>query len=443
MDQHRISLGDDKLTAMSAEPIVITGRGMRTSVGNCTAQSCAAIRAGINRFTQWTEFTPAGSDDEGDEEPIGVTAAATSLELGDNSWMEKAELLLIEPLHEAIWEAGLVEATDAASRLPTRLYVSTPYRDRLEWTAAAAQAQQNRRSVSADDGEDESDAEAIEEASDIDGLSDDEAADSDGLEEGSSPAAATVSSDNAAKTRYAAFSQAFSESIGEWMHFGDVRFFPHDHAGGAAALASAVADLQAGVIDVAVVAGVDSLLEVPYLEQLNELACLKTLARPIGLIPGEAAAAVVLERRSDASKRNATTFGAVTATALAVESYALGSDSPITASAISEVIRQCLAITANPRHVFVDLNGHRSRFSEWATAETRCMHAVARGWQMHHHADCHGDVGAATVPLTLAIVSQGYQRRYLAGDAMIVVSSLRGERAAISMTSIQPAVARS
>jgi 3-oxoacyl-[acyl-carrier-protein] synthase-1 len=84
--------------------------------------------------------------------------------------------------------------------------------------------------------------------------------------------------------------------------FGAVEIITADHAAGLVAMARAVEALQKLERDVCVVAGVDSLLEPTFLHDLWAERRLKTPDGSNGLVPGEAAAVVVLERSDDAAR---------------------------------------------------------------------------------------------------------------------------------------------
>src|SRR5687767_7788141 len=88
--------------AVNEADIVVTGLGMRTSVGQHADQSCAAVRAGINRFAEWPHFGIRLGEDEAD-----LVAATADSELGDDPWVAKAAPLLTLPLGEVVWSAEL------------------------------------------------------------------------------------------------------------------------------------------------------------------------------------------------------------------------------------------------------------------------------------------------------------------------------------------------
>ncbi len=72
------------------------------------------------------------------------------------------------------------------------------------------------------------------------------------------------------------------------------------HAGGMEALRAASADLAEGRTEIAIVLGVDSLLDDEILNWLQVCGRLKSDAAPAGLQPGEAAAAIMLMASSAA-----------------------------------------------------------------------------------------------------------------------------------------------
>src|SRR5438105_8639026 len=68
------------------------------------------------------------------------------------------------------------------------------------------------------------------------------------------------------------------------------------HTGFAEALAVAVRELQRNDVDLALVGGIDSLVDEPSLKWLKLTGRLKGEANPIGLEPGESAAFLAVER---------------------------------------------------------------------------------------------------------------------------------------------------
>ena len=112
---------------MTSQPqdLVITGVGLRCSVGQNAIQSCASIRAGISRFIEWTHFGMAFG-----EEGVLVVGAPLAPDPGDHSWIEKARDLTLQPLYECLWNASLHENRPGGRPPRVTLYLGTPPLDR-------------------------------------------------------------------------------------------------------------------------------------------------------------------------------------------------------------------------------------------------------------------------------------------------------------------------
>jgi 3-oxoacyl-[acyl-carrier-protein] synthase-1 len=372
---------------------VITGIGMRTALGNSAGQTCAAVRAGLNRFAVWPHFTAAGEDEDGE---VGQLAAAVDPPTGDEPWQAKAAALLLQPMHEALFHAGLGDfAALRHNGLAPLVYLATPY---------------------------------VSEASEP---GDEKAGEGDIPDDGDEPLPAS------AEERYRAFLDETRALVEELIPLHGLAGFPAAHAGGLAAMAQAVADLNAGRARVALVCGVDSLLDSNRLASLFESGCLLGGRQGSGLIPGEAAACLVVERADQARQRGARPLATLGPVALGRDPHPLGADVPVDGSALSDVFRNAVESSGGGKlfgEVLIDLTGERARFLEWATVETRCLHAVPKPWLLEHPADCLGDVGAAFGPLAAGLAARACERGYAHGRGVaICASSPRGERAVATL----------
>lgn len=356
-----------------AGQIVVTGIGMRTAVGEHAIQTCASIRAGINRFAEWPHFgQPLDLDG------TALVASAVQPDLGKGSWTRKARKLLTMPFYEAIVDAGLFDFDEVRRRMGeyrAGVYLGAPRPDRP----------------------------------------------------GSSEDALERFLSECGEKIFAPFSPVRTD------------IFALDQVGGAAALAAAVADLRESQIDVAIVGGVDSFLDLVFLRSLHEAQRLKTPASAAGLIPGEAAAFAILERTGDASRRGVRSRLRIGVTAL--EGSKLHADDPHEpldrpnelAAALRAVLAR-LDASDLPRYVITDLNGERWRFREWGLAETRCLADLPDRWELWHPADCVGDVGAAFVPLAVGVATRAFERGHGLGDSMLICAGAdQGERCAVAV----------
>lgn len=347
--------------------LVVTGIGMRTSVGQNAVQSCASVRAGINRFAEWP-FMDSATDPDGGP----VLGAAVTPELGSGSWVDKFFELATQPFLEALWSADLGELV--TQEKPPR------------WGVCLGVPHDSRPGVS------EEDAKLFQEA----------AADRDLF-----------------PVRPAKFD-----------------LFPNGHAAGLLALDQAAKSVAQGEIDFAVIGGVDSLLHGQCVHWLQRERKLLNKQNPAGLIPGEAAAFIVVESERHARARSAKVLARLTAVQLGKESVPPGK--PSSAEALTQVVRALLAaLPADQRNVLrivIDLNGERWRFFEWSMADGRSPPPAPTFRQLWHPADCLGDVGAATGPALLAIAARAFERGYAVGDVLpVITSSESGERAAVAV----------
>lgn len=358
---------------MSADqtPVVITGIGMRTAVGNNAVQTCASIRCGINRFREWPHLG-AGFGEDG----AALIASATQPDLGNSSWVDKTLELIMQPLYEVLWSAELYDYPALLSKLGVcniGAYLATPYRDRPGVTEA------DYREFAVD-----------------------------------------------ARQHCISVTQAQK-----------VELMPLEHAGGLAALAMAVDELQDGVIDIAVVGGIDSFLETEFLGTLLDAGRLKIETTSSGVIPGEGVAFVVLERLETAQRRGIPPLARIGSVARDTERVPLVGREPSKAEGLSRAVNAAIDDGGGPQdlHVVIaDLNGERARFLEWALVDSRCLHALPTDRELWHPADCVGDVGAAFGPLAMGLAVRGFARGFAGrGGALLCSSSVRGERAAATI----------
>lgn len=355
-----------------APRIAITGVGLRCSLGQNVVQSCASVRAGISRFGTWPAPPPEGGATPDDPEPVEVAAAAVLPDLGDRSWLEKFDALATQPLFEALWMAGLPSLVEEGCATKWAMRLVVPPLDRA--------------------GVDEEDATAFAED----------------VQEG---------------TLFDVEVPALSPLCG-------------GNAGVLVALAQAAADFEKGAVEVCVLGGVDSLLHTPYLDDLDTEGRLKTTATPVGIIPGEAAAFVVLETVAHARARQAPVLAQVTPVRTAVERESPRGKEPGRGEAMARALRQAVAdAPSGPgqvHRVINDLNGERWRFLEWALASNPALAGLPPDFRFWHPADSFGEIGAATGAAHLCLAVRAFARSYAVGDAILISNaSDTGERAAL------------
>ena len=188
-------------------------------------------------------------------------------------------------------------------------------------------------------------------------------------------------------------------------------------AAGFAALEAALAALAADRIEVAVVGGIDSLIRAPALKRLDAAQILRSGTRPQGVIPGEAAAFVVLESRP-ASRGLARCL-----TVAVAEEPTAGTDEPNQGVGLTRALRAVREGAGgfdSPPVVLCDLNGDRYRASEWGMAAIRTLGDIEGDIALWHPADRIGDPGAACAVLNLVWAATAFVRGYARAERALV-----------------------
>ena len=349
---------------MSAnERLAITGLGMVTPVGLSVEASCAALRAGVTRFTPiFGKFI-----DDAKGNPVPASGGRVPLE-----WFHGGPVEDEYPGHEA-WKLPIPP--------PSHAFVTPGAARLVELAMPAASEAWNAARLA------------------------DRAPRAIGL---------YLGVDEAENGR--GVIEALTKQLG--VTFAVERVDSLGRAAGLAALHRAARHLREGRIDVALVGGVDSWVRAEALENLVETGRLRDDDHPQGIIPGEAAAFVVLEAAPPTGVR---ALAWLAGSGVAEEPTA-GTEDASEGVGITQALRKTLA-SGNTKHfprVVCDLNGDRYRVMEWTYGLVRVLGALEpledgpgsnEAW---HPADCIGDTGAAsgTVNLAWAITAmrKGYGR---------------------------------
>ncbi|MCY1080164.1 hypothetical protein [Archangium lansingense] len=198
------------------------------------------------------------------------------------------------------------------------------------------------------------------------------------------------------------------------------------HVGCAAALELARQWIDGG-LDRVVVLAIDSYLDPFTLEWLEQRRRLKTSERPVGLMPGEAGAAVLVESRSSAVRRGTRVQAWIRAVTTGQEPRHLFQDKPNSGEALATVTAACLDAAASNTpfrgDVVVDLNGEEWRAREWGNARVRIAPRLDGALKWVLPAASIGDVGAASGAVGLCVAIRSLVRRYATGRRVLVVSS--------------------
>ena len=176
-----------------------------------------------------------------------------------------------------------------------------------------------------------------------------------------------------------------------------------------------------------VVLVVDSLVDSAAVNWLLESDRIKTDVNPVGLSPGEASCAFLLEDPKAATARNAPVIAYLGAAAVAREPGSFVEDEISQGEALAGVISTVLASAHGAQPftgaVITDLNGEPWRAHEFGTARARIAPSIWDGGEIIVPVSSTGDAGAATAGVQVAVACQALARGYAGSDSILVTSS--------------------
>lgn len=184
-----------------------------------------------------------------------------------------------------------------------------------------------------------------------------------------------------------------------------------------------------------IIAGVDSLLQAPTLTEYEERERLLTSDNSNGFIPGEAAAAVLVQPPRDGQNGIVCTglgFGQEKA-AVETEDVPLRADGLVTAIQDALTEAGCQLGTTDFR--ITDLSGEHYGFKEASLAMTRVMRELKEEYDIWHPSDCIGEVGAAIGPAMMTVLLAAMRKGYSPGNSVLAhMGNDDGARATMILT---------
>lgn len=207
----------------------------------------------------------------------------------------------------------------------------------------------------------------------------------------------------------------------------EMRMLDMGAAGAAFAIQQARQRIAHGDVDRVLVVAADSYLDTPSLEWLDEHGRLKTPQNPVGLVPGEAGACILVESTAAVARRGARAPALIEGAAIDREENHYFSGAPRAGAKLSHVVRTALSestsSTSFEGDVIIDLNGESWRAAEWAHARTSCNDLFRSQMRLVLPCTSLGDIGAASAVLGVGVASRSFARGYGSGDRALVVSS--------------------
>jgi 3-oxoacyl-[acyl-carrier-protein] synthase-1 len=216
---------------------------------------------------------------------------------------------------------------------------------------------------------------------------------------------------------------------------GSVSVLPHGHAAGGFALDDAMRRLAAAQWRWAAIVGADSYISAETIAWLDGNRQLHANYNAWGFIPGEAAGACVISTLAAARARSARPLALIEAVGVDQEEVPIKTDGVCLGWGLTRAVRSALGPLAPDEavdRIYCDQNGETYRADELGFMLARLAGRFRNPGDFVAPADCWGDVGAATVPLLIALATSAAERGYAAGPlSMLLAGSESGRRAAV------------
>lgn len=227
--------------------------------------------------------------------------------------------------------------------------------------------------------------------------------------------------------------QAVEQRVGAAFHPQFSRAIPEGQTAGFRAIQEAGTLLDLNHALACVVCGVDSYLNARSLNWLNQDWRLKTEQNSDGVIPGEAAAAVLISAQSG---RGQTPKARISGWGFGSEPAPVLSEAPLLGRGLTEAARLALEQAGLQMHEIdlrlSDATGESYGFREQSLMLSRLLRVRRERLPIWHSADCIGDTGAAAGVCQLVIAAQAFNKGYAPGNrAICFTSAVNGDRAAV------------
>jgi 3-oxoacyl-[acyl-carrier-protein] synthase-1 len=188
----------------------------------------------------------------------------------------------------------------------------------------------------------------------------------------------------------------------------------------------------------------DSYLSARSLNWLDQHARLKTADNSDGVIPGEAAAAILVHNKLNSADQISVE---VVGLGFANESAHVLSEEPLFAHGLTAATRMALAEASIDMHLvdfrISDVTGESYGFKEQSLTLSRCMKVRRERQPLWHCSDSIGDTGAAAGACELVVGFTSFLKGYAPGPcALCFTSSVGGARASAVLRCASPRLMR-
>lgn len=389
-------MASENQDSSSGRLLAVTGMGMASSLGTDTRNACAAARAGIVRI-QSVQLDP-----DVDEEFDPVVVGCHSMSPLTDGYTGVARLLRIG----AFALKDLLSSVDrGASRLPTRLGIVVNLASNYYEHQGEKRVHEEMAGISHGDG-------------------------SESLEESSED---MTSSPQESDTKLI---DCLLEDAGIPVERARAQIIRLDQTGAVTAIETARRWLTSRTVDACIVGGIDTYAEETTLENLAALGLLKSTKSPIGLMPGEGAAFLLLEPQDVALRRGSPIHALIGPAVEAVDLIHRFAGKPPDGRTLCNVMVNALAGQSETELTFIgSLNGDNFRATEWGTALLLLQTQGITPADEIFPATYFGELGAAYGFAAICLAARSYARGYgTAGASLMWAAADSGARAALVLS---------
>ncbi|MFQ5652295.1 MAG: 3-oxoacyl-ACP synthase [bacterium] len=212
------------------------------------------------------------------------------------------------------------------------------------------------------------------------------------------------------------------------------RVISKGHTSGFQALKFASEMFRKSDEDICLVCGVDSYLNARALQWLDEHWRLKTEENSDGVIPGEAAAAVLLQKEV---KPNGKPKVRIIGLGFGLEEASVLTEEPLLGLGLTEAARAALESAGLEMHEvdfrISDVTGESYGFKELSLVEARLLRERKEDFPLWHCAESIGDTGAAAGICELIYAVHAFLKGYSPGKRAICFTSAVSEDRAVGV----------
>ncbi|MEQ1777419.1 MAG: hypothetical protein ABL863_02620 [Nitrosomonas sp.] len=210
------------------------------------------------------------------------------------------------------------------------------------------------------------------------------------------------------------------------------RVIAQGHVSIAVALKHARELIQELKVSHVLIAATDSLLVGPTLAYFEDKERLLTSQNSNGFIPGEGAAALVVEPVTENQGNRLVCTGL----GFGVELAHVDSDEPLRADGLTAAIRESLGDAgcemSDLDFRITDISGDQYYFKEASLALLRTLHKPKKEFDIWHPADCIGEVGAVMGLVMVAVLKTACEKAYSKGHCILAhLGNEDGKRSSI------------